>query len=175
MIIFTTLRSIPDNYLEYKRIKHLMIYNLSSSYADNNIINLNALIPSIEYIPESVLTGDCADANFDIAYHQYIFNNELAFCQFMQMIVPVYMDPDILVQVLIEDSPYRNAIAESIAKLIQQRYGYNIYYVYNLEDFLYIEESDFTPQGLLALDADVDRYRSIEYYENGISEDEYAI
>ena len=85
------------------------------------------------------------------------------------MIVPVYMDPDILVQVLIEDSPYRNAIAESIAKLIQQRYGYNIYYVYNLEDFLYIEESDFTPQGLLALDADVDRYRSIAYYENGIS------
>ena len=175
MIIFTNILRIPEYYLERKGIKRVYVYNLTSYYSDG-VINLNSLIPSIDNIPEDVLNGSCDTADFDIAYHQYILNNNSAFVDFMSIMIPAYMEPDSLVQVLIEDSPYRNAISESLAKLIQQRYGYEIFYIYEPEYFLSIDDPDFmNVNGVQNIDQDVNRYREMMYGSGYYTEDEYAI
>lgn len=159
MIIFTPIKDIPAEYLIEKGISDIVRLNLTSYYAD--IPNLSMLIPSINYIPENVLSGDCADPTFDIAYHGYILSNDNAFIELMSIMVPEYINPGTLVQILISVSDYRDIIAESLMKLIQQRYGHNCYYVKDLEDFLYIEEQDYNIPGLFALDKDIERWRII--------------
>lgn len=156
MIIFTPIKDIPAEYLEYKGISNIIKYNLTSYIAD--VPKLDMLIPSPEFIPEDVLRGDCTDASFDIAYHQYILQNDYAFLQLMSIMVPEFTEPGILIQILINVSNYRDIISESIMKLIQQRYGHNTFYVYNPEDFLYIEPQTFSVPGLFALDEDRNRW-----------------
>lgn len=156
MIIFTPIKDIPPEYLESKGIKNVTKYNLSSYI---NAPSLSVLLPSPEFIPESVLTGDCDNAEFDMAYHKYILDNDVAFSAFMAIITEVAQFPDSLVQILINDSPYRNAITESLSKLIQQRYGYNTYLINEPEDFLYAEEPTFSIPGLFTLDQDLQRWQ----------------
>lgn len=160
MIIFTPIRTIPVEMLEQKGIRQVVTYNLSSYFSD--VATLNMLIPSIAYMPEETIDGDISSfPAFDVAYGEYIMNNIDAFCQFMNIIIPAYTSPDTLVQILINSSEFRDAITESLIKLIQQRYGYNIYIVNDIEDFLYTEESDFSIPGLFALDQDLIRWRSM--------------
>lgn len=169
MIIFTPIRDIPVELLEYKGVRQVVKYNLSHYYAE--MPTLNMLIPSIDSIPENILTGDCTDATFDQLYHNFIFTNDQAFIQFMNIIVPAFTNPECLVQIAITNNDYTDAITESLIKLIQQRYGYNAYIINDVEDFLYTEESDFSIPGLFIIDQDLSRFRLMselpgeEYYE----------
>lgn len=160
MIVFTPLRSLPVEMLERKGIRQVIVYNLSSYYGD--VPTLNMLIPSIAHMPEESLDGDVSSfPAFDVAYNSYIMSNDDAFVQFMNIMIPAYTSPDVLVQILISSSEFRDAITESLIKLIQQRYGYNIYIVNEPEDFLYTTESDFSVPGLFAMDGDLDRWRGL--------------
>ena len=93
--------------------------------------------------------------------------------QFMAIIVPAYTSPDTLVHIMIQQSNFRDVITESLLKLIQQRYGYNACIVNEVNDFLYVEESDFSVPGLFILDQDLarwrasqdDPYQGSDYYE----------
>lgn len=165
MIIFSHIKCIPIDLLEYKGIKSVMQYNLSSYY--NDIPLLNMLLPSPEFIPETVLNGDCTTPEFDISYHGYIINNNEAFKQFMNIIVPVFTTPDILIHVLINESPFRDVITESLIKLIQQRYGYNAYIINDIDDFMYAEESTFSIPGLFTIDQDISRWQLMMPIESG--------
>lgn len=166
MVIFTPIRKIPVEMLEYKGIRQVVCYNLSSYFSD--VPTLNMLIPSVAYIPEEILEKDISDfPKFDIAYGEYIINNNDAFMQLMNIMSVAYTSPDTLVQILIQSSDYRDAITESLIKLIQQRYGYNIYIINDLEDFLYTEESDFSIPGLFAIDQDLMRWRCMFPVQDG--------
>lgn len=158
MIILTPLRELPLEYLEYKGIKQVIIYNLSSYY---DAPRLNFLLPSPEYIPEDQLTGDCNTPNFDMAYHNFIITNNNAFKQFMELVIPANQSPDILIYIMIKHSPYCDAISESLMKLIQQRYGYNVYFINEPDDFLYVDEPTFSIPGLFTYDKDLLRYQSL--------------
>mgnify|MGYP003390747879 FL=1 len=158
MVIFTPIRMIPVEMLERKGIRQVVTYNLSSYFSD--VPTLNALLPSAAYIPEETLSQDVSDfPAFDVAYGEYLINNNEAFAQLMNIMIPAFTSPETLVQILINTSEYRDAITESLVKLIQQRYGYNIYIINDIEDFLYAEESDFSVPGLFAIDQDLARWR----------------
>lgn len=152
MIIFTPIFDIPEYILEMKNIKNVIKYNLSSLY--DNIPTLNLLTPTGR-IPDEIVEGDCSTPEFDMSYSNYIINNRGAFNQLMSIVHPVYQDPQTLIQILITQSKFRDAITESLAKLIQQRYGYNTNFVYDVEDLLYIEEPDFSIPGLFRMDQDL--------------------
>ena len=127
MIVFTPIRDFPVDILQYKGVRQVVKYNLSHYYAE--MPTLNSLVPSSEFIPEDILSGDCSNADFDQAYHNFIFNNDMAFSQLMSIIIPIYMNPDTLVHITILYNDYSNAFVESLIKLIQQRYGYNSYLI----------------------------------------------
>lgn len=159
MIIFTPIKDIPEYILEMKNIGKVITYNLSSLYEGFPVLNL--LSTPIGSIPESVLNGDCNTPEFDISYSNYIFSDNNAFMQLMGIIIPVYQDPNTLIQILVDQSRFRDCITESLAKLIQQRYGYNTNFIYNIEDLLYVEEPDFSIPGLFRMDSDLLRYTQL--------------
>lgn len=167
MIIFTTLKNIPKEYLEEKAIRQVIKFNLSSYFSGDNIILLNKLIP-IGGIPDDVVTGDTSDPEFDRFYASYIMQDQDAFFQFMTIINYEYLYPDILIQILISTDGIREAISESLMKLIQQRYGMSSFYVFTLEDFLYINipEVGMSIPGLFILDNDLSIYRNMLPPEN---------
>lgn len=152
MIIFTPIFDIPEYILEMKNIKNVIKYNLSSLY--DNIPTLN-LLTAVGRIPDEIIEGDCSTPEFDMSYSNYVINNKEAFNQLMSIIYPVYQDPQTLVQILITQSKFRDALTETLAKLIQQRYGYNTHFIYNVEDMIYIEEPDFSIPGLFRMDQDL--------------------
>lgn len=162
MIVFTTLRDIPQEYLELKCIRQVVKFNLSSYFSGDDIAILDRLIP-IGAIPDDVVTGNSTGPEFDTMYSSYILQDQNAFFQFMNIIVYEYMDPSVLVQVLINTDGIREAISESLMKLIQQRYGMSSFYVFTLEDFMYINvpEVGVSIPGLFTLDKDLAQYRSM--------------
>lgn len=166
MIIFTPIKDMPLELLEQKGIRQVVKYNLSSYYSD--VQTLNALIPSTTYVPQEALNGDVSSfPAFDVAYNDYIFRYNDPFIQFMNIIIPVYTSPDTLVQILIGKSEFRDAITETLSKLIQQRYGYNVYMINEIEDFIYTDESTFSIPGLFILDQDLQRWRTLMLIPDG--------
>lgn len=168
MIIFTPLKELPVEYLEYKGIRQVVIYNLSSYFS--HAPTLNHLIPSSMNIPEDVLMGDCDNAIFDMHYHKYVLENNESFMQFMGIVNQSFMYPDALIYIMVMNSPYSNAITESLMKLIQQRYGANSYMINEPEDFLYVEECDFSVPGIFAMDNDIKRMLSMSNIQGDLYE-----
>lgn len=162
MIIFTTLKDIPRECLEMKGIRQVIKFNLSSYFSEDNITNLDKLIP-IGAIPDDVVTGNSTGPEFDELYANYIMKDQNAFFQFMNIIFYEYVDPSVLVQILINTEGIREAISESLMKLIQQRYGMSAFYVFTPEDFLYVNipEVGVSIPGLFALDNDLALYRNM--------------
>lgn len=162
MIVFTTLKDIPYEYLEMKGIRQVVKFNLSSYFSGEDITILDKLIP-IGMIPDDVVTGNSTSPEFDRYYSNYIFQDHNAFFQFMNIIVYEYMDPSVLVQILINTDGIREAISESLMKLIQQRYGMSSFYVFTPEDFMYINvpEVGVSIPGLFTLDQDLAQYRNM--------------
>ena len=156
MIIFTTIRNIPQECIDVKGIREVVLFNLSSLH--EGMPRLSLLAPSLQYISEDVLNGDCDTPEFDIEYHNSIITNDQAFCQFMSFMLIAYNSPDVLVQIMIARNNYRDAFLESLLKLIQQRYGYSAYIVDSIEDFLYTDEPSFSIPGLYNMANDRYRY-----------------
>ena len=155
MIIFTPILNIPDELLISKGIKSVMKYNMSALYA--GIPTVFHLVPSFTDNRNASL-DDFDNPIFDMAYHRYIFDNDISFNEFMSIVMPANTNPDCLVQVLIKQSEFRDVFTESLLKLIQQRYGYNCYIVNEIDDFIYAEESDFSIPGLFAFEEDRSRW-----------------
>ena len=150
MIVFTTFRHIPQELLECKGIREVITYNLSSYFSD--VPTLEYLIPSLDSISEDLFDNEQIYSNaFDTAYINQILASDVAFLQLMQIVI----------QLLISESNYRDIITESLSKFIQQRYGYNTHIARDVEDFLNIEESSFSIPGLFVMDLDIDRYQAL--------------
>lgn len=135
-------------------INRLSILNLSSMSEDFERV---AIIPPLNI---NVQESD----RFDSEYFNYIFSNDTIFLEFMKIIMALYYGYD--VYIIVTQEPSYDYITESLAKLIQCRYGYNSYIVNDPEDILMIgtdiiPEGEFSLPGLAMLDADKERYTYI--------------
>ena len=128
-----------------------MIFNLTS-YKEG-YTRLNLLIPPNEI-------GGFTDRDFDIAYAQYIMNNDIVFCQFFWIIYNLYIGNHVFI--IANPMDWSENILESLLKLIQQRYGYNAIKIDSDEDYIYAANymtTGFAPGfGLYNLDQDKERF-----------------
>lgn len=128
-----------------------VMYNLSSLKEGFNRLQL--LIPPNEI-------GRFTDREFDIAYANYIFNNDNVFCEFFQIIYNLYLGYDVFI--LASEEDWSENILESLLKLIQQRYGYNAARIDSDYDYIFARNNmsfDFAPgYGLYNLDQDKERF-----------------
>ena len=136
-----------------------MIYNLSSYYSGYN--DITKLITKIQIINNTEMLANefIYSPYFDNIYYNSILNDHELFCCLLQLMMNVYNGNNAIV--LISHDNYRDAITESLIKLIQVRYGYNCWEIENVEDLDILKETHFTPQGIQNLDADKQTYDSI--------------
>jgi len=127
------------------------IYNVSSMREGYE--NLQILIP-----PNII--GKTFDREFDINYFNYIMSNDNVFMEFFRIIQDLYIGKN--VYLMFAEDEWSENLCMSLLKIIQQRYGYNGYYITNIEDYMYIsmnDTSDFDKTfGMYNLDQDKMRY-----------------
>lgn len=132
-----------------------VVYNVTS--LREGLVRLYTLVPPVSTI------GHLTDLDFDFAYADYIMQNDIVFKEFFTIIYQLYSGLDVLL--LFDNSDWSENIAESLFKLIQQRYGYNATRIDSNDDYLYAavnDNSGFNPQyGLYNLDMDKERFSFI--------------
>lgn len=154
-IIFTPLYNLPYSFYDNMNIERVYKYNLSSML---QATQLSGLVPPANILtPEGYMSGSYVTPEFDQAYYDYILSNDQTFMSLMAIVGPIFKDPQALIQVLIEHSIIKDIISESLAKLIQQRYGLNVYFINDLEDLEEVGESNFSIPGIFTMDADLQR------------------
>lgn len=132
------------------------IYNITS--LKEGFQRLPALIPPIDFKLRYI------DRDFDMAYAQYIMNNDYVFCQFFAIIFDLYLGKDVYLMMDTSEDWSEN-IVESLLKLIQQRYGYNAYRIDSYDDYQFAYANNISEfdkgYGLMNLDQDKERYTMI--------------
>jgi len=150
----------------------MLMYGPSSiaDFCDAKVFNITGLKEGYESLqvlipPSSVglLTG----RDFDLCYAQYIMANDAIFVEFFKIIQNLYKGQNVFL-VFDPTSDWSENLAESLLKLIQQRYGYNAYHILTSEDFIYASNennSGFNPYyGIYNLDCDKERYSQLVKY-----------
>jgi len=150
----------------------LMYGNSKNIPEDCTVYNLTSLI---EYYPRLNLLvpsgiGYYDGYEFDVAYMNYIFSNNAVFAQFFQIILQLYIGND--VYIITDDEIWSENLAESLLKIIQQRYGYNGIRINCYEDYAALATSSntgkFDPSyGLANLDSDKERFSFYDVQTNG--------
>lgn len=129
-----------------------LVFNLTSM--KEGLSNLQSLIPPNEI-------GRFEGRDFDIAYANYILNNDFVFLNFFEIIYALYNNLD--VYIVISNDDWSENLIESLMKLIQQRYGYNGARINSFEDYLFLLNSNDSGFGtfdfyIKNLDEDKERY-----------------
>lgn len=141
---------------------------------DNNIaerfiiFNLSSLLEGFERVnllPPFKL--DRYDRDFDIMYANYILENDNIFYEFMKIMMSLYYGLDTLI--LVNKDDLYEYVNESLIKFIQQRYGIITNVINVKEDWEYVQESEFTIQGLFNMDKDKERFTYIHAKANNIN------
>ena len=157
MVIFTSNINILQH------INNAVVYNLSSYYS--GFENITGLITKIQIFNTTQLPPNefIYSPQFDSIYANNVLQNNELFYDFIKIMINAL---EYNVVILVAHDPYRDAITESIIKLIQVRYGYNCWEVEDYDDLELLKESYFTPTGLLTLDQDSARYDML--YASGV-------
>lgn len=131
------------------------------------ILNLSSLAEGfmrVHLVP-SIQTQYNNEKEFDLAYANYIFSNDVTFMELMKIIYPLYMGYDVFLLVSRNEDTH-DVVTESLCKLIQQRYGYNYQLLNNVDDINYYDESSFSINGLRILDEDKEKFSYISVAQN---------
>ena len=139
--------------------------NLGVISSDTLIFNITSMcegLPRLQLVPPNTL-GHLVDRDFDMTYANFIMSNDFAFTEFFTIIYNLYLGKDVYLVYAKDD--WSENMAESLNKLIQQRYGYNAIKISGLDDYIYANNNitcTFNPDyGLANLDIDKDRYSYI--------------
>ena len=141
------------------------MYGTSDNIIDGAIIyNLTSLREGYQrfqfLIPPNTI-GYLTNREFDIAYYQYIMNNDIVFGEFFQIISALYNGNN--VYIIISENDWSENLVESLMKVIQQRYGYNAGKINCYDDYLFMMNNKYYSEfdyrfGLGNLDSDKERY-----------------
>ena len=139
--------------------RELSILNLSSFYS--GYIDITKLITNISPINNTGLPMPefVNSVEFDMQYASAIFNNTDLFVSLINIMLRAY--EGYLVCILVQRDPYRDAVMESLIKLIQQRYGYNCWIIEDIDDIEIMSEQMLLPNGLLTLDSDIEQFNHL--------------
>ena len=154
MIVFV---SNPDYIpvIGYHFNRPVKVFNLSSLYSGytdlTDLLKVRTINNTGMPMPLYVESVD-----FDLQYASALFNDPNLFGKLMMILSATYEGS--IVILLVQRDPYRDAIMESLIKLIQQRYGYNCWIIEEQEDIYCMRQGNFTPSGLTNLNNDLKRY-----------------
>ena len=163
MIVFVSDPGLAKPLQEAFPKRIMRIYNLSSLYSGYD--SITSLITGLhEWAANGINVPAALDKpEIDVEYWNLIMQRPNMFNDLMKLVLNSF--EGYVCMVLVHHDNYRDAVLESIIKLIQQRYGFTPWIVQDEEDISVIEEPEYTAQGLVTLDEDRKRYHIM--YEAG--------
>lgn len=145
MIVFGRYNNIPENFIPV------------------NFTGMNETVQKISTI--GLENIDISDPEFDKAFAQIMLNNDDNFISLFNIVQLLYSGVNIFICISIGN--VLDCLNESLAKLIQQRYGYNYQMINEINDIDWYDDANFSIPGLYNFDLDRDRYIHI-YTNRGI-------
>lgn len=145
-------------------IQHLF---LTDNTVILNFCSLNEWYPRLHLFPPNYVKENLlnyAEYEFDLEYANWIISNDDAFIDFMQIVYPLYEGKDVFL--LVSDDPILDMYTQSLLKFIQQRYGYNGFYVTCTEDVLTAVDQGLSEFGAHNLIMDKERLSYIVAEKN---------
>ena len=143
--------------------RDICVYNLSSMYS--GFRDVYPLIDTIGINPVEIPINQYVYMpQFDSQFLYLALNDNKKFVSLMNIMLPDYNG--YIVLILVYREPYRDAIMESLIKLIQQRYEYTTYIIQDIEDIYGIREPSYGTNGLIRLEQDINRYHEMYYSGN---------
>ena len=161
MILFISDPKILQYTLDNYSTRRIYVYNLSS--AIYGFKELNGLISNMSQIFNKPIE-DIDTVQFDVTYASTILNTPYRFADLFRIISGTF-EGDIVVVLVFHDY-YRDAILESLIKLIQQRYTINSWIINEIDDLQCVYEDSPSVSGILNYNEDVSRIRSL--YASGM-------
>lgn len=141
---YVTLYNIPEN-----ERSSFMVYNFSSLK--------DGIGKRLDLIP--ITKMNVYEKDFDQMYYHYIIDNDIVFITFMKMIYQLYSGFN--VYIMISDGYIYEALAESLTKVIQVRYGYNAQFVHEIDDINFYDDSEFSSSGVQIFEQDRNRFLNL--------------
>lgn len=162
------------DYIPYIQSVHqnrdICVYNLSSMYS--GFRDIYPLMDTIGINPIEIPINQYVQMpEFDSQFLYLTLNNTIKFSSLMNIMLPNYNG--YIVLILVYRESYRDAIMESLIKLIQQRYEYPSYIIQDIDDIYDLKEPSYGTEGLIRLEQDINRYH--ELYYNGNVETPYPL
>lgn len=122
-----------------------------------NVVNLGTPLTRLMAPPVIFQTCPIDSVNFSGAYANFVISNDEAFQDFMEIVMAMYYNDDVFVLTDLQ-STHIVAMAETIIKIIQQRYGYNCYILNTIDDIFSIPQSEMSEIGSQIFLSDKERY-----------------
>ena len=144
----------------------LMVGKIQNLYTTNktkilNFCSLNEQYPRLHLLPPMdfrmmpVSNPEMAEYEFDIRYANWLLQDSNAFIDLMQIVFSLYQGYDVFL--LVSDDINLEAYTQSLLKFIQQRYGYNGFYITCIEDLFNAEDQVISGIGAVNLHDDKER------------------
>ena len=144
----------------------LMVGKIQNLYTTNktkilNFCSLNEQYPRLHLLPPMdfrmmpVSNPEMAEYEFDIRYANWLLQDSNAFIDLMQIVFSLYQGYDVFL--LVSDDINLEAYTQSLLKFIQQRYGYNGFYITCIEDLFNAEDQVISGIGAVNLHDDNER------------------
>lgn len=146
-------------------MENLLVFNLSSIKEGYTPLCILPVLKGMDY----------NSLEFDYYWAEYIFANDNIFFEFFDKIIyQLYSGNN--VYILVDRSPFFDAISESLLKLVQQRYGYHGAVVNTPDDIYYMNPDEgFNILGINNLDADKERWTAIYTKIHGVVDNGYDV
>ena len=113
------------------------------------------LLPPMDFRMMPVANPEAAEYEFDMRYANWLLQDENAFIDLMKIVFSLYQGYDIFL--LVSDDITLEAYTQSLLKFIQQRYGYNGFYITCIEDLFNAEDQVISGIGAVNLHDDKEK------------------
>lgn len=165
MVIFCSDKNILNMLCNKYCNRRIKIFNMSSYFSNPIYIDASSLVKltsMIQISNNNMINFVSQDKMFDMYYADLILNNKECFMTFMNIMSSSF-EGDICIILVYRDN-YRDAIMESLIKLIQQRYHYNCWIVEDIDDIEILKESTSDTIGLMCLFNDCNKFDQMNNY-----------
>jgi len=156
MILFINDKYLLNDALSYYNTRQVNVYNLSSAIP--GYYTLDGLINNMSQL-FTIPMNEIDTVEFDKVYANALINEPYRFADLMRIVSGTYEGNVVIV--LVYNDPYRDAIMESLIKLIQQRYYINPWIIKDIEDLDCVTEDSPYAYGLMAYEEDLKRIRHL--------------
>lgn len=169
------LEFVHNNYLLYPYIESKMNIQKCPVFKFLTVSSINAIplddLTPITPVKKLLVESDYGDGDtklFDIAYAKQINIDQKTNIAFMTLMSIL---PQVNTTIILSDflNPYITPIVDSLTKYIQERYGIISYFIKHPDDIDDLAFSEFSNEGFLNYQADMEAFHINEYKDMDLS------